>query len=46
LIWLELAAVAVRLLGAVGGCVSADVVALATFEYELRFPAASVARTR
>jgi hypothetical protein len=32
LTWLELVAVAVRLLGAVGGWVSADVVALATFE--------------
>jgi len=47
LIWLPLIAVAVRLAGAVGGCVSgAGVVALATGEYPLKFPAASVARTR
>jgi hypothetical protein len=35
-----------KFVGAVGGCVSAVVVALATFEYGLRFPAASMARTR
>ena len=47
LIWVLLTAVAVRLPGALGGCVSGDgVVALAVFEYWLRFPAASVARTR
>ena len=48
LIWPPLVAVAVRLLGAVGACVSAaaGVVVLAAFEYALRFPAASVARIR
>src|SRR5438132_4741006 len=47
LIWLQLTAVAERFVGAVGACVSgAGVVALATLEYPLRFPAASVARTR
>ena len=48
LIWLPLAAVAVRFDGVLGGCESeADgVVALAVFEYWLRLPAASVARTR
>jgi len=45
LIWLPLTAVAVRLAGVVGDCVS-GVVALATGEYALRFPAPSVARTR
>ena len=40
-----LAAVAVKPDGADGGTVSA-VVALAVFEYPLRLPAASVARTR
>jgi hypothetical protein len=41
-------AVAARLLGAVGACVSDDalVVAEAMFEYPLKFPAASLARTR
>ena len=42
-----LAAVAVRLAGAVGGWVSgAGVVVVAVLEYELRFPAASAALTR
>jgi len=42
------AAVAVRFVGAVGGVVSvaAGVVALDVFEYALKLPAASVARTR
>jgi hypothetical protein len=41
-------AVATRLLGAVGACVSAAALVLAdaTFEYPPRFPAASAARTR
>jgi hypothetical protein len=40
-------ALAVRDVGWVGGVVSGDgVVTLAVFEYVLRFPAASVARTR
>src|SRR2546430_4085759 len=47
LIWLPLTAVADRLPGAVGGCVSgAGVAAPATFADPLAFPAASVARTR
>jgi hypothetical protein len=41
-------AVAARLLGAVGACVSVDalVVAEAMFEYPLRLPAKSAARVR
>jgi hypothetical protein len=39
-------AVAARFAGAEGGVVSADEVAVEFAEYELRFPAASVARTR
>ena len=48
LIWLLLAAVAVRFDGAVGACVSgaAGVVAVAVLEYALTLLAASVARTR
>ena len=48
LIWLVETAVPLSPEGAVGACVSgaACVVALAVFEYVLRFPAASAARTR
>ena len=48
LIWVLLTTAAVSPVGAVGACVSgaAGVVALATFEYALTFPAASAARTR
>ena len=47
LTWLDEGAVAVRLVGAVGACVSVPVVvAVAMFEYPLRFAAASAARTR
>jgi len=45
LIWVLLAAVVVRLDGAVGGTGSV-VVALIVFEYPLKLPAASVARMR
>jgi hypothetical protein len=45
LIWVADAAVAVRFVGVVGEVVSAGVVAIATFEKALKFPAASVART-
>ncbi len=43
---LLLNAEAERLAGAVGGVLSGSVVALATFEYGPRLPAASLARTR
>jgi hypothetical protein len=46
-IWLLDAGVAVKFVGAVGGCVSEPpaVAAFAMLEYGLGFPAASIART-